>query len=170
MKNDLLLFAVMFAVAWIGFANLKGYLPPGQMPPAIEQTPTQSPPSSSQTPEETIRQVIGNQAEAWNQGDFDGFMQAYWKDETLTVTNGGETTTGWDAAYANYRQTFPQTEMGHIEFTDLNIEMVGDESAIVMGKRNHNLPKKNLKGTFSLVLKKFDNQWKIIHDHTSIAE
>lgn len=244
MKNDLLLFAVLFAVAWIGFANLKGYIEPALAIPdpqpsttaasPIDEAPSGATPaaptdinqgsnpsesktdqgsvertneseiqidrsrtmdsdrsdsiildtdaeqqttesaktlrSSPQSPEEAIQQVLMAQVESWNGGDLDGFMQAYWNDEALTFSGGGETTIGFKATYDKYRQQFPEGEMGQIEFKDLNTDMVGDESAIVTGRFNHELPDDSISGTFSLVLKKFDNRWKIIHDHTSIAE
>lgn len=170
MKNDLLLFAVMFAVAWIGFANLKDYLQPNQPLPEIEQSLTVTQSSAPPTDEELIRQLMGNQVQTWNRGDLDGFMQTYWKNEALTFSSGGETTSGWQAIYARYRQQFPEGEMGEIEFENLRFDVISDQSAIVMGKFSHLLPEEDLRGSFSLVLKKFDNQWKIIHDHTSIAE
>ena len=238
MKNDILLFAILFAVAWFGFANLKGYLEPASTidspqsalaNPASDQEALEdvslaaSPADSSLKPTDiqsglttagggiadddsrpddaadpssdlteasnddsvvgdndvkkslspataelpqTIRQVIQSQVQAWNRGDLEGFMDAYWNNESLTVSGGGETTRGWDATYAKYRQRFPESEMGQIEFRDLEIDMVGDESAIVTGNFQHQLPQQEANGAFSLVLKKFDDQWKIIHDST----
>ena len=227
MKNDILLFAVMFAVAWIGFGALKGHL---QLPatddatpaansnaganliaepntndkakpsesPNVQQASTQlenvkpSDDSTSKTAqantdadneaksvsgsddslssEEAIEQVLVDQIKAWNRGDLDGFMEAYWNDENLTFSGGGSTTVGYEDTYANYRDRYPDGQMGQIQFKDLKTEMVGEESAIVTGRFDHQLSDKDVEGNFSLVLKVFDGQWKIIHDHTSVAE
>ena len=233
MKNDILLFAVMFAVAWIGFGALKGHLqlpatdntlPAATSPesanliaepnktdavkpsesPNVQQASTQlektkpTEGSASKTAqvntdadvdadadaktktvagsdnslssEEAIEQVLMDQMEAWNQGDLDGFMEAYWNDENLTFSGGGGTTVGFEDTYANYRDRYPEGQMGQIKFKDLKTEMVGKESAIVTGRFDHQLPDEDVQGNFSLVLKSFDGQWKIIHDHTSVAK
>ena len=222
MKNDILLFAVMFAVAWIGFGALKGHLqlPAGDdtipaakspaednliaatktddtMEPAGSQgakqeknkqidrsksktakvisttdgeTENSADPDSSQSQEQVIEKVLMDQTQAWNRGDLDGFMEAYWKDENLTFSGAGGTTVGFEDTYANYRNRYPEGEMGRITFKDLKTEMVSEESAIVTGRFDHQLQDEDVRGNFSLVLKSFDGQWKIIHDHTSVAE
>ena len=228
MKNDILLFAVMFAVAWIGFGALKGHLElpttenatpaanniesanltadsetDGASKPAgtqsvkqVKATPEDGPnlktteetsgtdgeikkdseaeksaeSDTSQTPEQAIEQVLKNQTEAWNRGDLDGFMDAYWNDENLTFSGGDGTLVGFEDTYANYRDRYPEGKMGQIKFEDLKTEMVGKESAIVTGRFYHQLPEEEVQGNFSLVLKTFDGQWKIIHDHTSVAK
>lgn len=231
MKNDILLFAVMFATAWIGFTVAKERLTPTSIvshetvadeatsdatdlneaapsaraslssptdsasatavaqksadektnhpnkdsqPKDVASTPkTKSHEAQSAEPksaQQQIEQVLIEQVKAWNQGDLDGFMDAYWNDEALTISGGGDTTLGWEATYANYRQKFPEGSMGTIDFKDLNIEMAGKESAIVTGRFDHQLDDKNVNGNFSLVVKLIDRQWKIINDHTSVAK
>ena len=53
---------------------------------------------------ETLSGILREQAEAWNRGDIEQFMEAYWKSEQLTFSSGGRTTRGWQATLDNYRK------------------------------------------------------------------
>ncbi len=221
MKNDILLFAIMCAVAWVGYDVLKERLPQpvaddssnpaiadagggagaksmlmpadnGDIPassepnaaPVKDMLKTKQTLASAQSADEASRltiapppltakqeiaKLLADQITGWNRGDLDAFMDAYWKNESLTFSGAGETTVGWDDTYANYRARYPEGQMGQIEFSDLKTEMVGTESAIVTGRFEHQLIDEKVRGNFSLVLKAIDSQWKIIHDHTSVA-
>lgn len=176
MKNDILLFAVMFAVAWIGFTVAKDHFAPtaiiSQNTVANDATPDSASAAAvdQRSAEKKIEQVLMSQMRAWNQGDLYGFMDAYWSDEALTISSGGDVTLGWGATYANYRQKYPEGKMGTIEFKDLKTEMVGKESAIVTGRFDHQLADREVNGNFSLVLKIIDRKWKIVNDHTYVTK
>ena len=44
-----------------------------------------------------IEAVLHEQADAWNRGDIEAFMEHYWKSDSLTFNSGGKTTRGWQA-------------------------------------------------------------------------
>ena len=49
----------------------------------------------SQTNDElTIRKVLDDQIKSWNRGDIEGFMQGYWKNDSLMFI--GKTGINWD--------------------------------------------------------------------------
>jgi ketosteroid isomerase-like protein len=53
----------------------------------------------------------------------------------------------------------------------LRIEMLGPESAFVRGAWHLTMPDgKTPHGLFTLIFRKFPEGWKIVHDHTSVAE
>ncbi len=58
-------------------------------------------------------------------------------------------------------------EMGSLTFGELEIEMLGDDHALVKGRWKLELKKENVEGLFTLVMRKTDKGWRIIHDHTS---
>jgi beta-aspartyl-peptidase (threonine type) len=61
--------------------------------------------------------------------------------------------------------------MGHLEFSGLRIEMLGPEAAFVRGEWHLTMPDgKAPHGLFTLIFRKFPEGWKIVHDHTSVAE
>ena len=119
----------------------------------------------------SIRAVLAGQAAAWNRGDIDGFMQGYWNSEQLRFASGGSVTYGWAAANQRYHAHYPdRAAMGTLAFSDLDVELLAPDAAIVFGhwalQREHDRPH----GLFTLVLRKTPEGWKISRDHTSAAD
>jgi beta-aspartyl-peptidase (threonine type) len=136
---------------------------------------------SSQIPESTgdsgrladglgdrLHGILAIQQNAWNQGDIRQFMDAYWNEEALTFSSGGKTTRGWQATYERYKSKYPdRTAMGQLTFDALETSQIDEQAALTLG--NWKLDKdKPARGNFSLVWKRIDGQWKIVHDHSSL--
>jgi beta-aspartyl-peptidase (threonine type) len=118
-----------------------------------------------------IEAVLRLQAEAWNAGDIDRFMEHYWKSDELTFSAGGQTTRGWKNTLERYRQRYPTIEkMGRLTFDQLEIQPLGETAAAVLGRWHLARDSDELGGNFSLVVRKIDGRWLIVHDHTSRAE
>src|SRR5215471_14462361 len=123
--------------------------------------------------EEGIKHTLVSQIEAWNQGQIEGFMQGYWHSPELTFFSGGTVTKGWEPTLQRYRQRYQGQgkEMGHLDFQDLNIDLVGRKAAVVTGKWQLTMSDgKTPHGLFTLIVKRMPAGWKIVHDHTSAAE
>jgi hypothetical protein len=119
-------------------------------------------------PELQIVNVLNAQADAWNRGDLDGFMEPYWKSDELTYSAAGQTTSGWSELLARYRDRYPTAErMGRLEFDQLRIRLLGPEAALAIGRWHVDRGDDPVGGTFSLVLQLIDGRWVIVHDHTS---
>ena len=117
-----------------------------------------------------IRAVLTAQANAWNEGKLEEFMQGYWKSPDLSFFSANRKVKGWDATLERYRRTYQSEgrEMGQLEFSELEIEMLGPASAFVRGRFQLTMKDgKKPTGIYTLVLKKIGGVWKIIHDHTS---
>jgi beta-aspartyl-peptidase (threonine type) len=120
-----------------------------------------------------IEQVIHAQQDAWNRGNLEAFMAGYWNSPELTFFSRGQATSGWQSALEGYRKAYQGEgkEMGRLEFSDLKVEPLGSDAALVRGAYRLTLSDgKTSHGLFTLVFRKFPNGWKIIHDHTSAAE
>ncbi len=120
-----------------------------------------------------VEQVLHTQQDAWNHHDLDAFMAGYWNSADLTFFSGAKQTSGWQATLDRYKATYasPGHEMGTLEFSALRIEMLGPEAAFVRGAWHLTMSDgKTPHGLFTLVFRKFPDGWKIIHDHTSVAE
>jgi beta-aspartyl-peptidase (threonine type) len=123
--------------------------------------------------EEGIKHTLVSQIEAWNQGQIEGFMQGYWHSPDLTFFSGGTVTKGWEPTLQRYRQRYQGQgkQMGHLDFQDLNIDLVGRRAAVVTGKWQLTMSDGTTPhGLFTLIVKKMPAGWKIVHDHTSVAE
>jgi len=117
-----------------------------------------------------IRGVLNAQAAAWNDGDLDGFMAGYWKSPDLRFVSGTDVTTGWSQTMKKYKKRYGEgASLGILTFEDLDVEMVSDDVAVVVGEFNLTRNEAEEIGKFSLVLKQFDGRWRIVHDHTVTA-
>jgi beta-aspartyl-peptidase (threonine type) len=115
-----------------------------------------------------VEAVLRTQEEAWNRGDIDAFVEHYWKSADLTFSSGGKTTRGWQETLNRYKERYPTREkMGRVGFDGLEITALGDSAALVLGQWSLKRENEPLKGNFSLVFRKLDGRWVIIHDHTS---
>jgi ketosteroid isomerase-like protein len=123
--------------------------------------------------EEGIKHVLVSQVEAWNRGDLQGFMNGYWQAPELTFFSGGNVSKGWQAALERYQKNYQGSgkEMGTLEFQELNIELLGRQAAVVTGRWRLTMSNgKTPHGLFTLVMKRLQPGWRIVHDHTSAAE
>jgi ketosteroid isomerase-like protein len=117
-----------------------------------------------------IRKVIAEQQAAWNRQDLEGFMAGYWNSPELTFFSGAHESKGWQAALDRYKKNYQGAghEMGKLEFANLRIEMLGAEAAFVRGEFHLTMSDgKTPHGLFTLVLRKFPEGWKIVHDHSA---
>jgi ketosteroid isomerase-like protein len=117
-----------------------------------------------------IRGLLAQQSAAWNRGDIDGFMQGYWNSEQLRFASGDSVTWGWAAANRRYHAHYPdRAAMGTLEFSDLEVELLAPDAALVFGHWALQRDKDRPHGLFTLVLRKTADGWKITRDHTSAA-
>ncbi len=117
-----------------------------------------------------IRDLLSKQVDAWNRGDLEGFMAGYWKSPELSFYSGDKVTHGWGPTLQRYREKYQGEgkEMGKLDFFDLRVEPLGPDAAFVRG--HWRLQMKNGQqpgGVFTLILRKFPEGWRIVHDHTS---
>ena len=119
-----------------------------------------------------IRKVLDDQVRAWNAHDLRGYMDGYWHSPDLTFYSGDTITRGWQSTLERYQKRYQSEgrEMGTLDFEILELHIFGMD-AVVYGKWHLKMPDgKEPHGLFTLVLKKFPEGWRIVHDHTSAAE
>lgn len=119
-----------------------------------------------------ILEVLDRQAAAWNRGDLEGFMADYWRSPELVFTSGGRVQRGWQTTLDRYRATYGgSTEtMGTLAFHDVTIHPLARDAAWVLGYWELDRGGEEIGGVFTLVFRRLDGEWKIVHDHTSVSE
>lgn len=121
--------------------------------------------------EAEIRNVLAVQDAAWNSGDIDGFMEHYIKSEDLRFASGGNINRGWQATIDGYKNRYPdKTAMGTLSFTDLEVDVLSPDDALVFGHWKLTRAADMPSGLFTLHMKRVGGQWVIVSDHTSSAE
>ncbi len=115
-----------------------------------------------------ILAVLKAQQEQWNQGNITGFMEGYWNSPDLTFAGSKGFTRGWEPVLARYQKTYgDKAAMGKLDFSDLEVRLLGPQAALVLGKWHLQREAGDVGGIFTLVLRKFPESWRIIHDHTT---
>jgi ketosteroid isomerase-like protein len=125
-------------------------------------------PRSDATNASAIKSVLLAQQADWNAGDVDKFMTGYWKSPRVRFVSGDKITTGWDETLARYHARYPTREkMGRLEFSDLDVDLLGPDSALVVGRWKLLRAGDTPHGVFTLTFRRIDGAWVIVVDHTS---
>ena len=111
--------------------------------------------------------VMNDQSAAWNRGDIEGFMRGYWNSDKLVFVSS-RVTRGWQPTLENYKRSYPTKEaMGSLTFSDLEVTVLSNDAAVVLGSWALQRANDNPKGKFTLIFRKFKDGWRIVHDHTT---
>lgn len=115
-----------------------------------------------------IRSVLDRQVESWNERDLEGFMGGYLKSPELSFFSGATKTGGWDATLERYRKRYQSegAEMGRLDFSEVQIELLGPAHAFVRGRWRLKMSAGDQGGLFTLIFRKAGGSWKIVHDHS----
>ncbi|MGI8950347.1 MAG: YybH family protein [Chitinophagaceae bacterium] len=118
--------------------------------------------------EQSIRQLMNKQVEAWNRGNIDAFMNGYWKNDSLLFVGKNGAEFGWTTALENYKKHYADTAaMGKLHFDILQIKQLSTEYYFVLGKWHLTRSVGNIGGYYTLLFKKINGVWLIMADHTS---
>lgn len=128
--------------------------------------------SCSQTTEQedkaAILDIMNLQQNAWSNHDIEGFMEGYWKSDSLKFYGANGLTYGWDKTLANYKRSYPtKNHTGTLNFKINDITKIQDESYFVMGEYHLVRTVGNANGIFMIIFKKIDGKWRIVADTSS---
>jgi ketosteroid isomerase-like protein len=120
------------------------------------------------TDESAIRQTLGEQVQAWNEGNIGRFMKTYWENDSLMFIGKGGITYGWQNTLNNYKKNYPDTiAMGKLSYNILKISRLSPEYFYVVGKFHLQRSIGDLNGHYDLLFRKINGRWVIIADHSS---
>ncbi len=115
-----------------------------------------------------IRAVMTAQEAAWNRGDVDGFMNGYARSRETVFVSGDSVTRGWQTVHDRYKKKYATAEqMGWLRFSDLEIKALAPDCAVVLGRWELKRKADHPHGRFTLIFRRINNDWRIVHDHTS---
>ncbi|MDT7688934.1 MAG: hypothetical protein QOE46_1693 [Acidobacteriota bacterium] len=155
-KQHLLTFASMLAIA----AVVVGYQGRGR---ALR-------PQKEDANVAAVRAVIEAQAAAWNRGDVAGYMEGYAKEETTTFVSGDTITHGWQTVLDRYKSHYDtRAKMGTLTFAELDIKPLSEFYVMATGRWQLTRDADTPHGRFTLIFRRTNAGWRIVHDHTSSA-
>lgn len=118
--------------------------------------------------EKEIRNLLEQQRLEWNKGNLEAYMQGYWESDSLLFVGKNGAKYGWKNTLDNYKKGYPdKATMGFLTFDIKEIKMIDATHAFVLGAWNLKREKDEPKGYFTLLVQKFESDWKIIVDHSS---
>ncbi|MDX8552671.1 nuclear transport factor 2 family protein [Tenacibaculum sp. 1B UA] len=120
---------------------------------------------SEETEKQEILSVMKAQEEAWSNHDLEGFMQGYWKSDSLKFFGRNGITFGWQKTLDNYKKGYPtKGHSGTLTFKINDISKITDGAYSVMGEYHLKRNVGDANGVFMIVFKKIQGEWKIIAD------
>ncbi|MEC3906722.1 nuclear transport factor 2 family protein [Tamlana sp. 2201CG12-4] len=126
----------------------------------------------SQTNEDTdkkaIQKVLKKQRLAWSDNNLEGFMEGYWKSDSLKFYGSNGVTYGWENTLERYQKAYPTKDhTGKLSFRINDITKISEGAYYVLGEYHLKREVGNADGIFMLVFKKINGEWKIIADTSS---
>ena len=124
-------------------------------------------------PTSVIPEMLRASAASWNGGDLAGFLDDYWNSDELTFSGAQGVTRGWADVRSRYLESYwaPGSDRDSLRFEGIEVLALGDEHALALGRYVLFKPEEGglatSSGFFSLVFRRMDGKWKILHDHTS---
>ena len=112
-----------------------------------------------------IAKVMNDQEIAWNNGDLEGFMQGYWKSDSLKFYGSNGLTKGWQNTLDNYMRGYPtKAETGTLNFVINDVSKIEGDNYWVMGEYHLKRDVGDADGVFIIIFKMINGEWKIIAD------
>jgi uncharacterized protein (TIGR02246 family) len=126
-------------------------------------------PNPPSDPTGLVREMLTRSADAWNRRDLDAFVGDYAADSTTTFVSGGHVRQGFAWIRGNYAATFaPAAVHDSLRFEEVEARSLGIDHLLATARyvlfRRDSVTSS---GPFTLILRRTQGAWKIIHDHTS---
>ncbi|MBE7660247.1 DUF4440 domain-containing protein [Tenacibaculum finnmarkense] len=120
---------------------------------------------SEKVEKKAILAVMKAQETAWSNHNLEGYMQGYWKSDSLKFYGSNGLTYGWNKTLSNYKKGYPtKNHSGVLKFKVNDISKITNGAYFVMGEYHLTRKVGNAKGVFMIIFKKIKNKWKIIAD------
>ncbi|HTN46582.1 MAG TPA: DUF4440 domain-containing protein [Flavipsychrobacter sp.] len=123
---------------------------------------------AQQTDESQIKNLLSRQVVQWNKGNVEGYMQGYWENDSLVFIGKNGPTYGYQPTLERYKKSYPTPEeMGQLTSTIISLKRLSETYFFVVGQWALKRKEGDLKGSYTLLLRKIDGKWVIINDHSS---
>jgi hypothetical protein len=128
--------------------------------------------SVSKPDSQQVYEVLLKMLDRWNAHDIEGHLQVYWKSPELLVVVDSEQFNGWQQLHDSYINGYPdRNAMGFIQPKRIQVKLLKPDIALALTWWSVVFPssKQNVVGNSTMNLQKFNDSWKIVASHTSIA-
>ena len=118
-----------------------------------------------------IRQVIAKMQDAWNRGDFRGYMEGFKNPDVIFVSRG-EFQKDWQGTLDHYVRDYggAPERRGQLRFWDIRIEMLAPDAAQLISRYRLEGGGRPQDGINTRLMRKVDGRWVIALNHVSSKE
>ena len=130
-------------------------------------------PSGSKPDAQQVYEVLLKMLDRWNAHDIEGHLGVYWKSPELLVVVDSQEFNGWQQLHDSYVNGYPdRNAMGFIQPTRIQVKLLKPDLALALTWWSVSFPssKQKVVGNTTMNLQRFDDGWKIVASHTSVAE
>ena len=126
-------------------------------------------PSYADEPDkQQILDVIKGMQEAWNRGDFRGYMDGF-KNPGVVFVSGGRFQDGWQGTLDHYIRDYGASR-GKLRFYDIQIEILSSDAAQLISRFELIRPEHPQYGINTRLMRKINGRWVIALNHVSATE
>lgn len=98
-------------------------------------------------------------------------IDGYWDSDETRWISGGSIIRGVETIRARYKSLYDSPEkLGQLEVRDLEIDILTDGDALIIGKWSHTARQLARTGVFTVHMKKVHGEWVMATDHASVSE
>lgn len=128
-------------------------------------------PPAPETEKRAILQLIQRMQDAWNAGDFRGYMQGF-KNPDVVFVSGGRFQEGWQGTLDHYIRDYggSAANRGRLRFYDIRIEMLAADAAQLISRFELERPQHPQYGINTRLMRKVAGRWVIALNHVSATE
>lgn len=120
---------------------------------------------------QAILDVISRMEQAWNRGDFRGYMEGFANPDVIFVSRG-QFQKDWQGTLDHYIRDYGETvdTRGKLHFFDIQIEMLAPDAAQLISRYRLERPRNGQDGINTRLMRKRDGKWVIALNHVSSRE
>ena len=124
--------------------------------------------ATPQADTQAILSTVGQMEEAWNRGDFRGYMAAF-KDPDVVFVSEGKFQEGWQGTLDHYVRDYGGSpeRRGKLHFYNMKVELLAPDAAMLVGQYRLERGPRVTEGVNTRLFKKVGGKWLITMNHVS---
>jgi len=124
--------------------------------------------ASPQADRTAILSVIHRMEQAWNRGDFGGYMAGF-KNPDVVFVSGGKFQQGWQGTLDHYVRDYGGSpeRRGQLHFYNMKVDVLSPNAAMLIGQYRLVRGPRVTEGVNTRLFRKFHGHWLITMNHVS---
>lgn len=124
--------------------------------------------ASPQADKAAILSVVHHMEDAWNRGDFRGYMAGF-KNPDVVFVSGGKFQQGWQGTLDHYVRDYGGSpeRRGQLHFYNMKVDLLAPDAAMLIGQYRLVRGPRVTEGVNTRLFKKIHGHWLIAMNHVS---